>query len=88
MSSDFLGSNLGVLGSRQTWRNFRIGLLPMTSLIYSYVGVFSQGKAINIPQLSRLDRFSVSPDWLDLYQEANQLLLPNPTSDHFPILLD
>lgn len=29
----------------------------------------------------------VTPDWLDLYPEALQLL-PKPAFDHFPILLD
>lgn len=40
------------------------------------------------PSMSRLDRFLVSADWLDLYPELCQLALPKPASDHCPIVLD
>lgn len=40
------------------------------------------------PSMSRLDRFLVSTDWLDLYPEVIQLALSKPTSDHCPIVLD
>ena len=38
--------------------------------------------------LSRLDRFFVTNDWMDLYPEVSQIALPKPTSDHCPILLN
>lgn len=38
--------------------------------------------------MSKLDRFLVSADWLDLYPKVCQLALPKPASDHCPILLD
>ena len=37
---------------------------------------------------SRLDRFLVSKDWDSHFSNLSQSLLPNPTSDHAPILLD
>lgn len=38
--------------------------------------------------MSRLDRFLVSGEWLDVYLRACQLALLKPTLDHCPILLD
>ncbi|RVX11718.1 Transposon TX1 uncharacterized 149 kDa protein [Vitis vinifera] len=38
--------------------------------------------------MRRLDRFLVSPNWIDQYSRAIQRRLPRPTSDHFPILLE
>lgn len=38
--------------------------------------------------MSRLDRFLVSADRLDLYPEVCQLALPKPASDHCLIVLD
>lgn len=40
------------------------------------------------PILSRLNRFLVSREWLDLYPEVCQIAPPKPASDHCPILLD
>ena len=40
------------------------------------------------PLTSRLDRFLVSVDWLDLYPELYQLALPKLASNHCPIVLD
>lgn len=40
------------------------------------------------PIMSKLDRFLVTNDWIDLYPEVNQLTLPKPASDHCPISLD
>ena len=40
------------------------------------------------PTLSRLDRFLVSNEWLDLYPEVCQLALPKVASDYCPIMLD
>ena len=37
---------------------------------------------------ARLDRFLVSPYWLDQFGRVSQRRLPRPTSDHFPILLE
>ena len=34
-----------------------------------------------------LDRFLVTQNWLDHFNEVVQSRLPRPTSDHFPILL-
>ncbi|XP_058076384.1 uncharacterized protein LOC131224965 [Magnolia sinica] len=39
------------------------------------------------PLQSRLDRFLMSADWLELFPLASQLALPRTTSDHCPILL-
>ncbi|RVW74273.1 Transposon TX1 uncharacterized 149 kDa protein [Vitis vinifera] len=38
--------------------------------------------------MRRLDRFLVSPNWIDQYSRATQRRLPRPISDHFPILLE
>lgn len=38
--------------------------------------------------LARLDIFLVSTDWMELYPDVVQLLLPKTTSDHWPVLLD
>lgn len=39
------------------------------------------------PAMSRLDRFCISSDWLELFPEVCQIALPNPISNHCPILL-
>eukprot|EP00268_Persea_americana_P035972 TRINITY_DN35440_c1_g1_i1.p1 TRINITY_DN35440_c1_g1~~TRINITY_DN35440_c1_g1_i1.p1 ORF type:complete len:101 (-),score=4.73 TRINITY_DN35440_c1_g1_i1:471-773(-) len=39
------------------------------------------------PIMSKLDRFLVNNDWIDLYLGVNQCALPKPASDHFPIIL-
>ena len=36
---------------------------------------------------ARLDRFLVSPSWLDQFSGVTQSRLPWPISDHFPIIL-
>ena len=36
---------------------------------------------------ARFDRFLVTQNWLDHFNEVMQSRLPKPTSDHFPILL-
>eukprot|EP00268_Persea_americana_P015800 TRINITY_DN17438_c0_g2_i2.p1 TRINITY_DN17438_c0_g2~~TRINITY_DN17438_c0_g2_i2.p1 ORF type:complete len:122 (+),score=13.46 TRINITY_DN17438_c0_g2_i2:25-366(+) len=38
--------------------------------------------------MSRLDRFLVTTDWLDVYPDVIQLALAKPASDHCPILID
>lgn len=40
------------------------------------------------PTLSRLDRFLVCRDWIQLVPETCQLALPKPMSNHCPIKLD
>ena len=40
------------------------------------------------PALSRLGKFLIASDWLDLFPEVYQIALPKPTSDHCPILLE
>ena len=37
---------------------------------------------------SRLDRFLVLKEWEDHFSGVVQCVLPNPVSDHFPILLN
>lgn len=39
-----------------------------------------------IPVMSRLDRFLVSTDWLDLFLDCTQRALARPISDHCPLL--
>ena len=52
-------------------------------------GNFTWSRGLRNQNLARLDRFLVSQDWLDHYGNVVQLkLLPRPTSDHAPILLD
>ena len=38
--------------------------------------------------MARLDRFFVTDDWGWLLWRSVQSLLPRPTSDHFPVLLE
>lgn len=38
--------------------------------------------------MSILDRFLVSPSWADHFPDVRQIALPNPDSDHTPILLN
>ena len=40
------------------------------------------------PIMSKLDRFLVTNDWIDLYPEVYQCALPKLASDHCPIILD
>lgn len=37
--------------------------------------------------MSRLDRFLVSPKWDDHFTQVDQVVSPNPVSDHLPMLL-
>lgn len=38
--------------------------------------------------MCRLDRFLVSMDWLELFPDCVQRVLPRPISDHCPLLLE
>ncbi|KAL4183783.1 hypothetical protein AMTRI_Chr11g156830 [Amborella trichopoda] len=40
------------------------------------------------PSLSKLDRFLLSLNWEESFLTSSAIALPNPTSDHCPILLD
>ena len=39
-------------------------------------------------RMARLDRFIVSKEWDCLFSGSRRSILPRPTSDHFPILLE
>ncbi|WJZ96349.1 hypothetical protein VitviT2T_015042 [Vitis vinifera] len=51
-------------------------------------GSFTWSGGLNNQSWARLDRFLVSPSWLDQYSRVNQRRLSRPISDHFPILLE
>ncbi|RVW37305.1 LINE-1 reverse transcriptase-like [Vitis vinifera] len=51
-------------------------------------GEFTWSGGLNNQSWARLDRFLVSPSWLDKFSGAIQRRLPRPVSDHFPILLE
>ena len=40
------------------------------------------------PLMSRIDKFLVSNNWEDHYPDVTQKLLPQPLSNHYPILLE
>ena len=50
-------------------------------------GEFTWNGGHNNQAWARLDRFLVSPSWLDQFSEITQSRLPRPISDHFPITL-
>ena len=51
-------------------------------------GAFTWSGGLNNQSWARLDRFLVSPSWLDKFSGVIQRRLPRPVSDHFPILLE
>ncbi|XP_034684191.1 uncharacterized protein LOC117913358 [Vitis riparia] len=51
-------------------------------------GVFTWSGGLNNQSWARLDRFLVSPSWLDQFSGVIQRRLSRPVSDHFPILLE
>ncbi|RVW50576.1 Transposon TX1 uncharacterized 149 kDa protein [Vitis vinifera] len=51
-------------------------------------GVFTWSGGLNNQSWARLDRFLVTPSWLDNFSGVIQRRLPRPVSDHFPILLE
>ena len=50
-------------------------------------GEFTWNGGHNNQAGARLDRFLVSPSWLDQFHGVTQSRLPRPISDHFPIIL-
>ncbi|KAL4183782.1 hypothetical protein AMTRI_Chr11g99990 [Amborella trichopoda] len=40
------------------------------------------------PTLSKLDRFLLSVNWEECFPRSLSMVLPKPTSDHYPIMLD
>ncbi|RVW22653.1 Transposon TX1 uncharacterized 149 kDa protein [Vitis vinifera] len=51
-------------------------------------GAFTWTGGLNNMSKARLDRFLVSPCWLDQFSKVSQRRLPKPISDHFPVLLE
>ena len=51
-------------------------------------GTFTWTGGLNSLSKARLDRFLVTPCWLDQFSRVSQRRLPRPTSDHFPVLLE
>ena len=51
-------------------------------------GSFTWSGGLNNQSRARLDRFLVTPYWLDQFSRVVQRRLPRPTSDHFSILLE
>uniref|UniRef100_A0A2N9G614 Uncharacterized protein n=1 Tax=Fagus sylvatica TaxID=28930 RepID=A0A2N9G614_FAGSY len=51
-------------------------------------GMFTWSNNREVPAMSRIDRFLISPAWVDHFGLVNQLRLPRLLSDHFPIRLD
>ena len=51
-------------------------------------GAFTWSGGLNNQSRARLDRFLVTPYWLDQFSRVIQQRLPRPTSAHFPVLLE
>ena len=51
-------------------------------------GAFTWSGGLNNQSRARLDRFLVTPYWLDQFSRVIQRRLPRPTSDHFLVLLE
>ncbi|RVX17546.1 LINE-1 retrotransposable element ORF2 protein [Vitis vinifera] len=51
-------------------------------------GEFTWSGGLNNQAWARLDRFLVSPSWLDQFSGVTQGRLSRPISDHFPIVLE
>eukprot|EP00268_Persea_americana_P001438 TRINITY_DN10442_c1_g2_i1.p1 TRINITY_DN10442_c1_g2~~TRINITY_DN10442_c1_g2_i1.p1 ORF type:complete len:130 (-),score=14.91 TRINITY_DN10442_c1_g2_i1:80-469(-) len=82
--SEKLGRNK-ITGDR---RRFSNPINPTLWCICSLVVHPLLGQTISHPAMSKLDRFMVSIDWMDVYPEVFQLAFPKPASDHCPILFD
>ena len=55
---------------------------PVQSGQYTWKG------GLNNCRMARLNRFLVSEEWDCLFDGTRQSILPRPTSDHFPILIE
>ena len=51
-------------------------------------GSFTWSGGLHNQAWARLDRFLVSPSWLNQFSNVIQKRLPWPISDHFPILIE
>ncbi len=51
-------------------------------------GQYTWSSGTENPSLSRIDRFFISSDWEDHFPDVVQNLLPQPLSDHHPLILE
>ena len=51
-------------------------------------GTFTWSGGFQNQAWARLDRFMVSPSWLDQFRNVTQKRLSRPISDHFPIIIE
>ena len=51
-------------------------------------GAFTWSRGVNSQSRARLDRFLLTPCWLDQFSRVSQQRLPTSTSDHFLVLLE
>ncbi|RVW39602.1 hypothetical protein CK203_090616 [Vitis vinifera] len=51
-------------------------------------GTFTWSGGLQNQAWARLDRFMVSPSWLDQFRNVTQKRLSRPISDHFPIIIE
>ncbi|RVW29557.1 hypothetical protein CK203_077422 [Vitis vinifera] len=63
------------------------GILTLLCFSRKGGGDFTWNGGLNNQTWARLDRFLVSPSWIDQFSGINQCRLPRPVSDHFPIML-
>ncbi|RVW38817.1 hypothetical protein CK203_074199 [Vitis vinifera] len=72
------------------FRNVENGIVWVFTGVYgpfSKGGDFTWNGGLNNQTWARLDRFLVSPSWIDQFNGINQCRLARPVSDHFPIML-
>ena len=56
--------------------------------LFLHGGSFTWSGGLHNQAWARLDRFLVSPNWLDQFSNVIQKRLLRPISDHFPILIE
>ena len=66
----------------QVMKKLELKDLPLQGGPYTWKG------GLNSQRMTRLDRFLVTKAWEVFFGGARQSLLPKPTSDHHPILLE